>query len=46
MEKLYYILDTSTNIVVVSDLTYDQSMEWLSINGDPTSHILFEQDPS
>lgn len=46
MEKMYYILDTSTNTIVISNLTYDQSMEWLSTNGDPTSHVLFEQDPS
>jgi hypothetical protein len=44
MEKLYYILDTSTNTVVASDLTYQQSMEWLVTNGDPTNNILFEQD--
>lgn len=44
MEKLYYILDTSTNTIVISDLTYEQSIEWLIQNGDPVNHVMIEQD--
>lgn len=44
MEQLYYILDTSTNIVVIENLTYEQAMEWLQLNGIACDHILMIQE--
>lgn len=44
MEQLYYILDTSTNIVVIENLTHDQGIEWLEKNGIASIHILTEQN--
>lgn len=40
MEPLYYILDTSTNTVIIDNLTYDQAIEWLEQNGIASIHIL------
>lgn len=40
MEELYYILDESTNTIVIDNLTYEQSMNWLIENGNPILHIL------
>lgn len=43
MEELYYILDTSTNLIVIDNLTYEQSMNWLIENGDPILHTLLKK---
>lgn len=43
MEKLYYILDSSTNIIVIDNLTKEQSIDWLIKNGNPIIHICMEK---
>ena len=42
MKQLYYILDMSTNTIIVENLTHDQAMDWFIQNGDITKHILIE----
>jgi hypothetical protein len=43
MEQLYYILDTSTNTIVVENLTHSQAMKWFTQSGSVAIHILIEQ---
>lgn len=43
MEPLYNILDTSTDIIIVENLTHSQAMDWFMQNGDISIHILVEQ---
>ena len=38
MEPLYYILDASTNTIIVENLTYEQATEWLEQNGIASDH--------
>jgi hypothetical protein len=43
MEQLYYILDTSTNTIIVENLTHNQAIEWLIENGIASNHITIPQ---
>jgi hypothetical protein len=42
MEKLYYIIDTESNNIVIDNLFYEDAISWLIDNGDPVKHILLE----
>lgn len=43
MEKLYYILDTEINEIVLDNLTHDECMQWLIENGIASKHVMFEK---
>jgi hypothetical protein len=40
MDKLYYIIDTTTNTILIENLTYDQGMAWLEQNAVASDHIM------
>lgn len=43
MEKIYYILDTESNEILLDNASYEEAMSWLSDNGIASKHCVFEK---